>query len=225
MSKDHLPKTHNDLVERLAQDLKPVRRVNPAYYFFFWVVTSLSIAVVATLIREDHNEIIARLGDGYFMASLIVLIVSVIVTSWLAIKMSVPGEEPSKRLRVAMVATPVLIGVFILIYWVMRYPMQDEALDVSRGCTCTLTQIGVAFFPLVFLTFLAGRLAPLNTFWTAIMISLSSLLLSAAGAQMHCCMCLTDGCHLAVWHYIPIFFGTFIIALPLQYFLARWKRK
>ena len=223
MTKAHLPKSHDHLVDSFVKDLKPVKRASARVYFLVWFVPCLTLATIATFIVGYNGDLSEKFSNLSFVITLFILLLGAVTASWLAIKMSIPGEEPPKRIRYFLTFMPLLLGVAVLIQWISMNSWQSFIASASGGVSCGLSIVLVAFFPLIFLGVLSGKLAPMNSFGTAVMVALAALFLSALGGQVHCCT--YDGCHLAIWHYLPVFFGCLVIAIPLQYLLARWKNK
>lgn len=218
-----LPKTHDQNVELLTKNLKAVKRPNLLVYFLVWLIPSALIIAAITMFFGLRPDLAQQIMTTPYLVVSISLGIAAILTGWLAIKIAIPGQEPQKKWRLAILAIPLLLIVFVSLEWMSSHSLKNYISGMSGGYPCMISIVGIALFPMILLSILTSRLAPLHPFWAATLVSLAALFLSAFGVQLRCPI--DNACHLALWHYLPIFVASFLIAFPLQYYLGKWKRK
>lgn len=213
-----LPHQHDTIVKKLTASLKPVKPVKTGRLFLIWFFVSLAATFAMVFIFKLHEHFI---NGGFFIFSLILLFAATSLTAWTALKMATPGQEPKKKWRILFLIIPLfLIGLTLL----NEFPLTrwgDFAVELTNGGCCTATLFGVAVLPLILLTILIFKLAPLWPFWTALLCALAALFMAALFMQCHCAH--ESACHISLWHYLPIFVGAFLFAIPLYFILKRWR--
>lgn len=218
---EKLPQGHQDLVQKLTQDLKPVKKARPARSFQIWFIASLSLVIGCVILLGLRKDLNQEIFGFMFSFTNIALLIGALLSSWIAIKLSIPGEEFSKITLIIVTAIPLVLVMVITAESLINHGWTNYVAGFDNGIQCTLATFLVALIPLTLLTIFTSRFAPLHPFATAFFVSLASLCLSGMGVQWHCYA--TKACHLATWHYAPIFVISIVISYPLQLILSRWR--
>jgi len=222
-NKKKLPSLHDKIVLKLSNDLKPISFKKPFTIFLLWFLPSISIAFLFALFMGWRPDLNAKFHTLSFLLGWSALFLAMIASSWFAIKMSLPGQEPKKYTRIFILMIPFVFMAYETIRLGGYFSWKLFLHDLHFDYPCTLAIFVISFIPLMILSFLTSRLAPLKPFWTAWIIATATMLLGSLIVELHCAI--ENGCHLALWHYFPVFVFSFLIALPLQRFLRKWKSK
>lgn len=221
MNNDH-PKNHDAIIQELTKDLKPVKPVCWKRMALMWLVPSLMVVILVSIslgTRRNFSEPLTLPSSFWF--TMIVLLSATVVSSISVIKLSLPGQEPPKTLKLILAATPILLAVYYLLQVTFHLDSPRFWHQVLGGKSCFLGSMGLSLVPLLFLSWIVARLAPFQTFWTALLTAMSSFFMAAIGIHFHCAN--DHGCHVAIWHLLPILIGSFAMAYPLQYFFRKWQ--
>ena len=191
------------IIARLVRSAKPVTPLAaPSVQLTRWAVTSTALVVLSVVILGVRADMAAQMENGWFVARAAATLAIVVAAAIVAFFMSVPGLEPSLRVRALPLAagliwTVMLVGTIAT----TRSPL-DLLLRVTPHPSCLLLIAATALAPGVSLVRMLQHAAPLQAAWTAGFAGLASLALGALGAQF---VCSNDAAvHHLLWHFTPV---------------------
>ncbi|MBM4244136.1 MAG: DUF1109 domain-containing protein [Deltaproteobacteria bacterium] len=211
----------DDLIASLTADVPPVPRIWPAgRRLAAWtggLALILSIAALAIGVRADLP---VRLGDASFVAQLLALLAVAVASAALALRSSVPGEEPPLRLS----AIVILLATAGLALACGREPAAaaHDSDFVAAGWPCAAVTVLIATLPLVLLAGLVRRAAPLVPTVAGLLAGGAAFFAAVVALQLVCPH--DERWHLLVWHLGPVALGLLASAALGASWLARWRR-
>jgi hypothetical protein len=202
MMGSHDDKKRARLVEALASNLEPVRPVSLARHFVACLgLGAVVVAAAASLlgVREDLAE---RLSEPVFLAVVGVLALSSAWCASVAVRLSVPGRYVSRPASWLLLATPMLLAVFVVVArpWGGTWPGWGPLLTGCVQCMGVTAISAAAPWLVVLVT--VGRLAPLDVLRVGMFTGFSAFLLGALVTELACMN--GSGYHLALGHYLPV---------------------
>ena len=209
--------THRALVDKIARELKPVRRLWPIpIRLAIWML--VDIAVLACLwtwyMRPDFAAAVRRpqflLEIGFFFLAGQLL-------AFIALSAAVPGRETS-RAQVGL-CVAVIAGAILLLAGEPVAAYGSNAEFVRAGVRCMFASLIFATFPLLTLFWVVRRGAVFEARRTGAMVAGAALLFTFAIQRGGCP--LDDRQHLMVWHLLAP--GTILIGISVIA-AARWMR-
>jgi len=207
------------LVDRLVEDLRPVRRIwSPGARLALWCGLQLAVfAVLATAgLRPDVLEQLARPS---FLLEVGALVAAGGLCAAIALRAAVPGEAPGRR---ATVAAAELVAASLVVMWAATpFAAPSFAESVRTGMPCALRTVALAALPWCVLLAAARRGAPLLPAFAGAAAGLGAFLL--AGADMRLACALDEVSHLVLWHGTPVALGLAVSALLGAAWLGRWR--
>lgn len=216
---EHNKNTQN-LVDDLAQQLTPTKPVKTKW-IWFWGLGPAAVILFTTLLgglgcrRDLQNYFFNPIN---FMRTLALAITS-IIASWYAIHLCIPGREPTKRKIFIPALITTTMGLFFVFHSMAFKPWHEFLDQMTRGAGCFSLTVIFALIPLISLSIIAARLAPFKIFWTSLLIGIASFSLAALGMDIHCGN--DHGCHVGLWHYLPLLPGAILLAIPLQFLIRK----
>lgn len=189
---------HRALVERLAANLRPVRRLWPVpVRLGLWLV--LEVALLAWVAGHTHNDFMSKLAGPRYLLEVALFAGSAILAALSAFRSAIPGRP----VRIGEMAIAVLLlaaGTALLMTQPMHtaYPLR-QFIDVGRICaieTCLLAAV-----PWIGLWWAVRRGAPMRTWTTGLAIGAAAALFSFALMRLKCPN--DERLHLLTWHLMP----------------------
>jgi hypothetical protein len=195
----NIPLTIANLV-RTARPVSPLR--DPSTRAARWVVAAAALMLWSVGILGPRADIAAHLMDGGFLARATATLAVAIAAAVLAFVISVPGVEPSLRLRAWALLACVVWPAILIITIATTGPPLELVLHVTPHPACVLRIAAAAVAPWILLVHMLRLAAPLQPRRTGGLAGLASLALGAIGAQL---VCIDDGAaHQLLWHFTPV---------------------
>ena len=194
--------TSEQLINRLAGQLRPVRRLWPPSLRFVVIgllqLVVLGVAGFALGIRDDVASMLH--GDRLVveLASILALATACAV---MALLIAIPGREPARRVAIGAMGVAVL-GLAISF---ATFPAGDSTDFVGMGWPCAARTLAVAAVPWIVLVLAVRRGATLFPALAGMLTGTASLLFASASVRMSCP--LDTAGHLLVWHLLPVILG------------------
>lgn len=217
------PSPNNPFIDQLVSNCRPVCPPCPIKLFFIWLTSALVTIVGSQILLGVRGDLSTAASNYSYCASLVILALGACLSAWTAIKISIPGEQPSRSFRIILPLIPIVLALGISLTWFISDNDTNYWSGLGNGLMCSAMDLLVALVPLLVLSIITANLAPLRPFITSVFVAMSALFTSAIAMQLHCSCNLA--CHMTFSHYLPIFFGSLLIALPMQIVLDRWKTK
>jgi hypothetical protein len=216
---------HAALQERIADDLDPVRPIQPVWR------RTLMVAVVATLVmavtvfglklqlRSDMDMLPVWLGWG---CTLLELLVGVLIIG-LALRESVPGSSQPMGLVRTAVATGLAIQILVGITTWMHSPGMPIGSDwFAKSVGCLAHDTTLVLPTLIITLWLVFRALPLRAPMAGLLGGVGAAITGDAVTHLLCPM--SDLRHVLVWHTGAIFgFMALGWAVGLLWERIRWR--
>lgn len=210
----------DELIQRLAEDVGPVRRLRPvtvrALGWLVLAAASLGVVMMMMGVRRDLGDSIDRAD---FALEAVLLIVTALSAAIGALMASVPGAERATLLRwlpIATAAASVLWAVGELVVAAMAGAPIGR---LAFSWHCVYKTASVAAVPSIVLFVMARRAAPLRAGWVGLLSLLATASVGVLGANI---ICPNDRpVHMLLWHVAPLmlFAG---VGAALGSWLLRW---
>jgi hypothetical protein len=210
-----------DLIQRLASDLQPVRRLQSVAIrvagWFVVALASLGLVMVVMGVRRELGDAVDRTDFAIEAALLIVTAVSAAVG---ALLVSIPSAERARLVRVR----PLVAGSATVL-WALGELLIASAIGAPTGRLtfawhCVYKTASVAAIPSVVLFVMIRRAAPLYTARAGFLAILATAAVGVLGANI---ICPNDRpLHMLLWHATPLmlFAG---LGAGLGTWLLRWR--
>jgi hypothetical protein len=175
---------------------------------------------VAIVILGVRADIAVQMVDGWFVARATATLAIVVAAAIIALRMSVPGLEPSGRVRALPLAVCLAwAGMLIGPIAATQSPV-DALLQVPVHPACALSITATAFPAWAVLAQMLSGAVPLQARWTGGLAGLASLAAGALGVQF---VCGDDrAAHHLLWHFTPVA-GLTIVSAVAGSRLFRWS--
>lgn len=206
------------LIERLAAEVRPVRRlVDPTRRAALWTAVALVCVAVGVVYFGVRHNLGAAMGSATYVARVGLLG----ATMWLAVvsafRMAVPGYERRVWARWwPLVALGALMAVTAAELTTAAVLGQAGAPLAHWTCVRKLALVGAV--PAVFAILLIERAAPLDPVWTALLGMLAAGSAGALTSELACP--LREPMHVMLWHVLPVAVaagaGTMVVVLGLR---------
>jgi hypothetical protein len=189
---------HRELVDQLASELAPVRRLWPiGVRLTLWLL--LEALVLAWMLTHTKNNFIAKMHQPSYLLEVVTFVVASIITAAMALRAAIPGRRVGRgELVVAVVM--VISGVALLMGQPIRtgYPLSDF---ISAGLRCAMETVLFALLPWAALWWAVRRGAPTHGTAAGALIGAAALLFSFAVMRLGCRI--DDPLHIITWHLMP----------------------
>ena len=209
---------HRELVDRLTQDLRPVRRAgSPWLLLVVWLLVVFATIGVAALVglRDDLSSQLAR---PRYVITLAALLAGAGLAGYVALLASVPGRISLLEARVVGAGVLVLALITALLgEWT---PAPTTAAFILYGLRCTVCVAAFALLPWLVLFRAASRAAPLDGRTVGLCMGAAAVLVGTACVRVACPI--DDTIHLAVWHGLPALLWTSVSVAAGGVWLMRW---
>ena len=206
---------HHALVERLAGNLKPVRRLWPvSIRFGLWLI--LEIAVLVWVGIHAHNDFIRKLRAPRYMLEVALFGAASIGAAIIALRSAIPGRR-ARAGEPAFVLALVLAGTRLIMTQPLRtgYPLTEF---IVTGLSCAYQTCLLAAAPCIALWWAVKRGAPMSGATAGLASGAAAALFSFAVMRIGCPI--DERLHLLIWHLVP---ALMIVALS-GLFGAYWLR-
>lgn len=199
---------HNELVERIVAQLRPVRRLWPVRTrLSLWI--ALEAGVLFLLIRTGYRSDLAeQLKNPWYFFGVGGFAVAGVMSAAFALRSAIPGREPGAR---EIGALAMLAGASALL--LLKEPLNTSvplASFIGIGLRCALEIAIFASIPCVALLWAVRRGAPLAAGLDGALIGAGAFLFSFALMRVRCP--LDEELHLLVWHLLPALAGIALAA-------------
>ena len=199
---------HRALVERLASNLRPVRRLWPvSTRLGLWLI--LQVGVLAWVGTHTHNDFMRKLEVPRYMLEVALFGGAAIVAAIIALRSAIPGRQVRVG-ELAFVLAPMVAGTGLVFTQPLRtgYPLSEFIL-AGQLCayeTCVLT--AAACVPL---WWAVKRGAPMRGGTAGLATGAAAALFSFAMMRIRCPI--DERLHLLTWHLFPVLIVTALSAL------------
>lgn len=205
---------HRALVERLAADLKPVRRLWPiSVRLALWL--GLEAVVAAWVLLHTRNDFIHKLGHPAYALQALLFALAAIVAATAALRAAIPGRQ-SRPDAIAFAVASVVVGTAMV---AMQPISTADPLDmfIQAGRICAYHTCLLAAAPWAALWFAVKRGAPIRGGAAGLAVGSAALLFSFALMRIGCPN--DERLHLLVWHFLPVVIVTALSALAGAFWL------
>jgi hypothetical protein len=205
---------HRALVERLAANLRPVRRLWPvSIRFGLWLI--LQIAVLAWVGTHTDNDFMRKLEAPRYLLEVALFGAAAIVAAIIALRSAIPGRQ-LRAGELAFVLASVLAGIGLVMTEPLRtgYALSEFVLT---GLSCAYQTSLLAAAPCIALWFAVKRGAPMRGATAGLAAGAAAALLSFALMRIGCPI--DERLHLLTWHLIPALIVAALSALAGAFWL------
>jgi hypothetical protein len=205
-----------DLIARLSDDLRPVRRIpSPARAFVVWLVFAAAILLGALALLGLRPEVATHLA-GALGPEVVLLLVVGTTSALLAFLAAIPGREPGAAIAAAAVAClAVLAAAYAL------GPSLPSEAALTAGWQCAARTIVVALAPWLLLLVALRRGATLVPARAGVLAAVAAFFVAAAVLRLVCPQDARE--HLLLWHLGPVALGLMLSWLIGRSWLGRWR--
>jgi hypothetical protein len=209
---------HRELVDRLTDDLRPVRRPwSPWLRLACWVVLALGTVALAAALGLRH-DLGTQLAGTRYLITLAALLAGAGLAATAALLVAVPGRIALYEARV--IGAGVLVLAVITALLGERAPAPSTTAFVLTGLRCTACVAAFGLVPWFVLFRAVGRAAPLDGRTAGLCAGAAAVLVGAASVRVACPI--DDSVHLVVWHGLPAALWTIVSVAAGSRWLARW---
>lgn len=207
----------DDLIARLSDDLRPVRRLpSPARAFVLWLLLTAAILLGALALLGLRPELAPRLAGALGQEVVLLLAVGT-VSGLLAFLAAIPGRESRPAVVAAVVA-----GLAVLAAAYAVGPPLPAGQSVAAGWRCGARTIAVALAPWLVLLAALRRGATLAPGRAGVLAAIAAFFVAAAVLRLVCPQDARE--HLLLWHLGPVVLGLALSWLLGRSLLGRWQR-
>ena len=193
---------HRALVERMAAELRPVRRLWPvSIRLALWI--ALEGAVLLLLIRHARADLAEQLRNPWFLLCISGFGVTGAASAAFALRAAIPGREPGGKQLVLLVCLAIFSAVPLLLVPVDA--SQPLGSFVERGLPCLVGIAMFALLPWLALLWAVRRAAPMRGGLEGSLIGAAAFLFSFGLLRIRCPI--EEEMHLLVWHLLPALAG------------------
>jgi hypothetical protein len=190
---------HRALVQRLASELKPARRIWPVgMRLALWMV--LEIAILVWVLAGHGSALIGRLKQPGYAMEVLSFGLAAVVLSALALRSAIPGRQ-ARTAELTLAGLLVLTGTLLI---GLALPMDTSPTlgeFVSVGVQCAL-RIGLyAALPLAAIWWMVMRGAPMRSGLSGLLAGGGATLFAFAILRFECPI--DEPLHIITWHLLP----------------------
>jgi hypothetical protein len=205
---------HRALVERLAANLRPVRRLWPvSIRFGLWFI--LEVGVLAWVGTHTHNDFMRKLEAPRYLLEVALFGAAAIVAAIIALRSAIPGRQVRAG-ELAFVLASVLAGTGLLMTQPLRtgYPLTEF---IVTGLSCAYQTSLLAAAPCIALWWAVKRGAPMRGATAGLAAGAAAALFSFAMMRIGCPI--DERLHLLIWHLLPALIVAALSALAGAFWL------
>ena len=201
-------KVHRELVERIAAELTPVRRVWPvSTRLWLWIL--LEAAVLLLWIWHGYrSDLPEQLRNPWYLLGVVGFTAAALIAATRALRAAIPGRESSRLGLILMLALAVSSALLLF-----HEPIDEQAAIatfIGRGIPCATGILILAAIPWLAMLWAIRRGAPLRAAAEGGLAGAAAMLFSFALIRLRCP--LDERLHLLVWHLMPALIGTALSA-------------
>ncbi len=211
---------HRRLVERIAADLKPVRRPWPvSVRLAFWL--TLEAAVLTWVVAHTTNDFVVKLHRPGYAFEVACFAAAAMLAAMLALRTAIPGRR-GRASEIALFIILVLVGTTLLVAEPVstNYQLGDF---IRSGLICAYSTFLLAALPWIALAWAVKRVAPMHGAASGALVGASALLFSFALMRLNCPI--DEPLHLITWHLLPALIGISLSALAGVFWLGLRPRR
>jgi hypothetical protein len=199
---------HRALVERLASELRPVRRLWPVNFrLAIWI--ALEAAVLLFVIRHTQRTDLAhQIHNPWFLLGVGGFAAAGALGGALALRSAIPGREPRRTEFVLLIALTAA-SVPLLLHEPIDLGMPIGTF-IRQGVPCVFGTLMLAALPLLGLFWAVRRGAPLAGGIGGALAGAGAFLFSFSFMRVNCPI--DEGLHLFMWHFLPALIGVALSA-------------
>jgi hypothetical protein len=189
---------HRALVEHLAANLQPVRRLWPvSVRLGLWLV--LQVMLLAWAASHTPNDFMNKLTGPRYLLEVALFAGSAILAAVIALRCAIPGR-PLRIGELAITVALLAAGTALLITQPLRtaYPLSQF---IAVGRMCAMETCLLAALPWIGLWWAVKRGAPTRAGGTGLAIGAAATLFSFALMRLKCPN--DERLHLLTWHLMP----------------------
>ena len=196
------------MVDRIAAELRPVRRLWPiGVRLTLW--TLLEVGVLLMLISHGYRTDLAeKLRDPWYLLGVGGFAGSGVFAAAFALRAAIPGRAP-RRIEAFLLLFLAAASALLLFHEPAEEHIQ-LAKFISMGVPCATGIAIYAAIPWLALVWAVGRAAPLDAAAEGALAGAAALLVSFTLMRVSCPA--DDRLHLLVWHLLPALIGIAISA-------------
>jgi hypothetical protein len=190
----------DSLVESLAADVKPVKRLlSPLQLTLLWSAAAIIYLVVTLLLTGFRADIAQSLRNVWFNMELLALLLLFVSATLSAAVLAFPDLYQRRALAWAPVVTLLLFIAVMVGAWLADSPPSPKPVH-SIECTASITL--TALLPALWTFLSLRRYASTHSQWAGSVALLSAFSVGAIWLRLHE---ETDSiAHEVVWHYLPM---------------------
>lgn len=173
-----------DLIHRLASDLRPVRPAwNPVVSTVLWLGAATAVIVAAVLVAGPRHDIAARLAAGFDMPQMLAATATGVLAAFAAFQLALP----ERNRRWALLPLPAAVAWLATMGWGCLQDLArlgPEALQVGVSLPCLAFIVGLGVPLTVAMLWLARHAAWLRAGPVAALGGLSAAALASVGLSI-----------------------------------------
>ncbi len=204
------PMQTNELINKLTSDLKPVSVLKPiSWRFGAWIFASIIMAGAMVASMGARKDLGDKLTNAWFVAQTLTILSLVLISSWSALRISVPGEGKRfshHRLPLITLGTWISFEIARIANGVSILGASALGPDLHFACGYLILGAGVIMSWPLFL--LLRKATPLEPLWCGALTGLSSAAFASLAFQAICPYDYST--HSLLWHLLPTAFAGLI---------------
>jgi hypothetical protein len=211
------PRWEKELVDRLVDDVTPVRRLwRPETRLLVWLAIVLPVVALPAM-RVLRDDVAQRLQAPAFLLEEGAMLVAAALLALSALRAAVPGRSVGTAVSVATGVTLALVGVLVFSKPIFASWTSDVFLQI--GWPCIWRAFAWTMVPWVVLIVAVRRAAPFGSPWTGALVGAAAWGLTFVAIRL-CCQT-EELLHLGVFHVLPLVAGTLLSAALAPILLER----
>jgi hypothetical protein len=205
----------NDLITKLTSELKPVSVLKPiSRRFSAWIIAACVITGVMMALMGVRKDLGAKFTDAWFVAQTLAILSLIIIGSWSALRISVPGDGERfshHQLPLILLAAWIFFEIVHIAKGVFALGASALGPDLHFACGYLILGAGIIISGPLF--WLIRKATPLEPLWCGALAGLSGAAFASLAFQVICPY--DHSTHSFLWHLLPtvmagvigIFFG------------------
>jgi hypothetical protein len=219
----NMGRLHDQLVDRLASGVAPVKRVPSALQqWLLWMVLSLAVMGLFLVMIHVQNNAAQVFRQMPPLGFVLIAFAGAALAAWEAIASSMPGRQP-RRSTVAF--SLAVLAVLVAFPFVFFYPAGEKFDLVGAflsGSECAKHVWMVGLLPWALMGWILSRNASFHPGWTGAWSGASAFLMGTVTVQIHCSS--WDACHMLAAHLLPVALMTFLSTFLGAFWFSRWRK-
>jgi hypothetical protein len=197
------------LIEKLSDELKPVRNLPRAsFYFATFCLVGFATVVASVGLHGLGQPLKNYIDDDWFFVEMAIVIVGIGLAGRTAIAMATPGDIRPKSLKLNLwLGITILTLLLFHIGW-MGATGQTIDLEQANGIRCVLGTMLFSIPPFILLTHILRSGYVVQRQLATKILVFASLLIGTIGVRF-CCVT-SAPLHVLLWHYLPV-----VILVPI----------